>query len=77
VLSRQDWPDIVQRNDHQYIRELLADFKERAILAPDGLFRHVSSLSVGPLMTYMVGSQSDLESRAGVREACERMAVLF
>ncbi len=74
IFSRQDWPSLVQHKDLEYIRDLLADFKERARSSPEALFEQVSSLSVGPLVTYAVGSRSDLNTSAGLLRACKGMA---
>ena len=74
VLSRQDWPSIIQPKDLEYIRDLLADFKERASSAPDVLFRQVSSLSVGPLVTHAVGSRFDLKNSMDLVDVFANMA---
>ena len=49
----QEW---VQESDLQYIDQLLRDFCERARQHPNALFKHLSSLSVGPLVTHKVGN---------------------
>ena len=56
VLVRPDWPRFVEERDREYIAEILRDFKDRGSSDPEGLFRHISSLSVGPLRTYALGS---------------------
>ena len=76
VLSRQDWPSIVQPKDLEYIRELLFDFRERASSAPDALFQQVSALSTGPLVTYAVGTRSDLKSFMELLQLFEKMVDL-
>lgn len=47
--------EIVEEDDRRYVEELLQDFRERAMLYPDELFQHLSSLSVGPLVVHKVG----------------------
>lgn len=63
---RPDWREIVQGPDRNYIRELFNDFAVRAKYDPDGLFRQLCGLSVGPLVTLSVDSDLDhqLEMRA-------------
>jgi len=76
VLSHQDWRNIVHLQDLEYVRDLLDDFKERAQCAPEALFRQVASLSVGPLVTYAVGSGSDLKAASGMLDIWENMVDL-
>ena len=56
LLVHPDWRGIVQPIDHEYIAALLDDFRERARLEPAALFEQISSLGVGPIVTYRVGS---------------------
>ena len=49
--------EIIEEEDRQYVDELLQDLRERAVLHPDELFQHLSSLSVGPLVAHKVGVQ--------------------
>lgn len=77
VFSHQDWQKIVQREDREYVRDLLQDFKERADRTPDALLQQVASLSVGPLVTYAAGSKSDLKASIGLFEICRNMTDRF
>jgi hypothetical protein len=54
-LVRQDWRVIVQAADLAYIESLLDDLLERAKLQPAPLFKQLSSLGVGPLVTQQTG----------------------
>lgn len=54
-MAHPNWRAIVQAEDLEYIDTLLRDFLERANLHPDVLFKHISSLAVGPLVTQEVG----------------------
>ncbi len=76
VFSHQDWRTIVHFKDHNYVRDLLDDFKERARSSPDALFQQVASLSVGPLVTYAVGSATDLKAMIEVLDVWGNMADL-
>ena len=45
------------RHDYlRYMTDLLEDFHERAKQDPAALFRQLSSLSIGPLVTHKVGT---------------------
>ena len=76
VLSHQDWRTIVQSKDRDYVRDLLDDFKERARSSPEALFQQAASLSVGPVVTYAVGSATDLKSSMELLDVCGKMADL-
>jgi hypothetical protein len=54
-LAHRELRAIVQPRDLKYIEALLPDFVERAKLDPAMLFKHLSSLCVGPLVTREVG----------------------
>jgi len=56
-LVHPEWLMIVTPEDADYIESLLGDFIERAKLHPEALFRQLSSLGVGPLVTHMVGRE--------------------
>ena len=43
--------------DREYVDSLLQDLRERSGLDPDGLFEHLCSLSVGPLVTCEIGDE--------------------
>jgi len=47
---------IVSDNDLSYIESLILDLRERAMLNPEDLCKQLSSLGVGPLVTYEAGS---------------------
>ena len=76
VLSHRNWRKIVQPRDQEYVRDLLEDFRERARTAPDALFKQAASLSVGPLVTYAVGTETDLKANMNLFEICRNMADL-
>jgi hypothetical protein len=56
-LIHPEMATIVQEGDMAYIESLLIDFHERAKLHPAALFKQLSSLAVGPLITREVGSK--------------------
>ena len=76
VFAHRDWRTIVQPRDLEYIRDILEDFRERALSAPDALFKQVSSLSVGPLTTYAVGTGIDLKANMNLLDILNNMADL-
>jgi len=76
VFAHRDWRTIVQPRDQEYIQDILGDFTERAESAPDALFKQVSSLSVGPLTTYAVGTGIDLKANLNLLDICEKMVDL-
>jgi len=51
-----EWRTIVHGEDCAYIESLLRDFHDRAKMHPEALFKQISSLGVGPLVTQQVGS---------------------
>jgi len=55
-LVYRDWRDVVQAQDIGYIESVLDDLRERAALDSEALFRQLSSLETGPLLTQSVGS---------------------
>lgn len=57
-----EWPAIVQDEDSEYIESLLRDWVDRAGMQPEALFKQLSSLGVGPLLTREDGD--DLSSNA-------------
>jgi hypothetical protein len=56
-LVSPDWRSLVRTEDVNYIRALLEDFPERAKEQPEGLFEHLCSLGVGPLVTRQTGER--------------------
>jgi len=55
-LVHTELPAIVQGEDWVYLQSLLRDFEERAKLDPASLFKQLSTLRVGPLVTRVVGA---------------------
>jgi hypothetical protein len=51
-----DWRTIVQPGDLDYIESVLDDLRARAALDSDALFKQLSSLDVGPLVTLDSGT---------------------
>ena len=70
VLTRTHWVDVVDQDDKEYIDEMLSDFEARMRREADHLLKQVSSLSVGPLITYAAGPRlvdhADLFALCGV-----------
>src|SRR5271157_1216350 len=56
ILIHTELSAIVQREDSPYIEELLRDFLGRAKEHSAELFKQISSLGVGPLVTSEVGT---------------------
>jgi hypothetical protein len=52
-----EWRSLVQLEDLNYINDLLIDFLERAKEQPAALFKQLSSLGVGPLVTHHTGER--------------------
>jgi hypothetical protein len=51
------WRTVVGAEDVEYLESLLGDFLERAKEQPATLFKQLSSLAVGPLVTQETGEQ--------------------
>ena len=56
IRVHPDWRRIVGETDHNYVSEILSDFKQRAKSDPADLFKQASSLVLGPLITHTVSS---------------------
>ena len=56
-LAHPELRTIVQKEDLEYIQSLLNDFLERAKREPAALFKQLSSLGIGSLVTQDVGSK--------------------
>jgi len=56
IRVRPEWEKIVLPTDRNYLEALYRDFRMRIKSDPDGLFRQLSDLSVGPLVTREAGS---------------------
>jgi predicted component of type VI protein secretion system len=65
---------VVADNDLSYLESLLKDFLERAKLHPAALFKQLSSLEVGPLVTHEVGS--NISNHPTLLNLCSRFAKL-
>ena len=76
VLHHRDWRNIVRTEDQEYIQALMDDFRERARRDPEALFRQISSLSVGPLVTYSIGSQDEVKADSRLFEVWENLIFL-
>lgn len=55
LLVHPEWRNIVEGRDIDYLESLIEDFRERAIIDPDALFKHISSLGVGPIIAQETG----------------------
>lgn len=53
---RPEWERIVLPADRGHLEALFRDFRMRKRSDPDALFRQLSDVSVGPLVTHEVGS---------------------
>ena len=51
-----EWEKIVLPTDRNYLEALYRDFRIRIGSDPEGLFRQLSDLSIGPLVTHEAGS---------------------
>lgn len=56
ILIHPELRTVVTENDLPYIHSLLQDIQERAKRQPDALFKQLSSLGVGPLLTHEAGT---------------------
>ena len=65
---------VVKENDLPYIQSLLQDFQERAKLNPEALFKQLSSLGVGPLVTHKAGPS--VSEYPPLLEMCSRFVQL-
>jgi hypothetical protein len=50
------WRELVQTEDRDYLESLLKDLVERAQQEPETIFKQLSSLGVGPVVTAEVGT---------------------
>jgi hypothetical protein len=55
IRVHPEWGNIVLAKDQDYVENLFRDFKERTKNDSEALFRQLSALSVGPLITYDTG----------------------
>lgn len=56
LILRQDWRLYVEAGDLGFMEALVEDLSVRATLDPEGLFKQLCSLNVGPLVTHTLGS---------------------
>ena len=57
LLVHHELISIVQAEDWDYVQSLLRDFKERAQRDAATLFKQLTTLSVGPLVTRLAGAE--------------------
>jgi len=55
LLVRPGWTAMIAADDHSYVHEMLSDMRSRLSDDRSSLFQQLSSLSVGPLITYSAG----------------------
>jgi hypothetical protein len=65
---------VVQKEDLKYIQSLLVDFLERAKREPAALFKQLSSLGIGSLVTQELGS--DIADNPSLQELASRFVEL-
>jgi hypothetical protein len=56
IRVHPEWETIVQPVDREYLGSLYRDFRERIQSDPEALFRQLSNLAVGPVVTCVSGS---------------------
>jgi hypothetical protein len=59
LLVHPEWRRIVEGEDIDYLESLFKDFVERAKLHPETLFKQISSLAVGSIVTQETGESLD------------------
>jgi hypothetical protein len=55
LYLRPDWRSVAEPRDHEYLESIFRDFENRLRTDPGVLFRQISKLSVGPIVTKVVG----------------------
>ena len=73
-LVDPDWRGLVHEGDVEHIESLLSDFLERAKEQPEALFKQLSSLDVGALVTQETGEQ--ISDRPALLELSSRFVRL-
>jgi hypothetical protein len=73
-LAHPELSTIVQYEDLDYIQSLLKDFLVRAKREPEALFKQLSSLGIGSLVTQEVGS--NLADDSSLQELSSRFVEL-
>ena len=71
ILIDSGWREVTEKDDQDYIDELIEDMKFRVMDGPEALFEQLSNLSVGPLLTYAVGHSLDPQILARVCDFIE------
>jgi len=74
LLRDPKWRDIVSPADRDYIGELCEDLKERARVDSTNLFKQLTALAVGSLVTHEAGS--DLNDHPELKELCRHLVEL-
>lgn len=62
LFAASNLETIVESADLGYVHSIFSDFRERAQIDPHSLFTQLSSLSLGPLVTETVGSDSSADA---------------
>ena len=52
IYVNPDWQDFARPTDREFIEAILCDFKERASVSPNALFKQAQAISIGPLLTH-------------------------
>lgn len=73
-LVHPEWRSTILANDVDYVDSLLRDFLERAKVHPETLFKQLSSLGVGPLVTHATGTS--ISDHPTLSELCSRFVEL-
>jgi hypothetical protein len=73
-LVHPEWRSTILAEDVDYIESLLRDFVERAKVHPETLFKQLSSLGVGPLVTHATGTS--ISDHAGLSVLCSSFVEL-
>lgn len=58
ILVNPDWRSFVQKQDSDYLEELFESFIKRVREDPLALFKQLTSLSVGPIVTKCAGTMA-------------------
>ena len=61
LRERPDWRDLVSAEDRVLVVSVLADIAERALVEPQAVFKQLSELSAGPLITHKTGPELSLD----------------
>ncbi len=73
-LVHRELRTIIQKEDFEYIQSLLVDFLERARREPEALFKQLSSLGIGSLVTQEIGS--NLADNSSLQELSSKFVEL-